>query len=117
MYDSKPALTGAKAIAATLPDNGNTVPILTVPVIGAFAASGSTQSSVFTAHDVAGASVEGAPVSGASLVGASLVGASDVGASVDVESLDPPHAEIASAPAITRPPKRKVLRTIIFLLH
>jgi hypothetical protein len=85
---------------------------LTVPVIGALAASGSTQSSVFTAQVVAGASVVGASVDGAS-----LVGASDVGASVDVESLDPPHAEIAKAPAMTRPPKRKLLRTIIFLLH
>jgi hypothetical protein len=67
---------------------------------------------VFTAQVVAGASVVGASVDGAS-----LVGASDVGASVDVESLDPPHAEIAKAPAMTRPPKRKLLRTIIFLLH
>jgi hypothetical protein len=56
----------------------------------------------------------GASVVGASVDGASLVGASDVGASVDVESLDPPHAEIAKAPAMTRPPKRKLLRTIIF---
>ena len=37
MYDSKPALTGANAIAATLPDNGNTVPIA-IEVEGRFSA-------------------------------------------------------------------------------
>ena len=75
MYDSKPAFTGAKAIAATLPESGNTLPIFTVPVIGALAASGSTQSSVLTAHAADVASVVGTSVVGASLVGAPVSGA------------------------------------------